>query len=96
MKSLGTVKLTVTNSESSFAIPASCIRLDFSNPSDVYVRFAFVTGKVAGGVLTIPPEYLVIDPCSYTSRIQAFGASDVLYYAGNELGAVFYVTPYIK
>lgn len=95
MKSLGTVKLTTSLAEQQFVIPASCIRLDFSNPSDCYVRFAFVTGKVVGGSLTIPPEYLVLDPCSYTSRKQSFGASDVLYYAGNELGTVFYVTPYI-
>ena len=94
MKTQGSTKLyVVAGTQSAFVLPADTIRLDIQNPGGTWIRYAFVTGKVA--VPAFPYEFETLAPASSTI-CAVKKASGSLYYSGNGDGAEFYVKPYTE
>jgi hypothetical protein len=80
------VTLTLANTEYSQALPANCKGFEFQARTEVDVRFAFVTGKVAGP--TAPYNTLKAGDYYFSGPINQEATPSTLYLASATAGTV--------
>lgn len=85
-----TVTLVNANTEYSVALPATCQFLEFQARTAVAVRWAFVTGKVAGSV----EVYRTLKASNYYYSPDITLAGATLYLASSVAGTVVEVLPW--
>lgn len=85
--------LTLASTEYSATIPAGCQHFSIQCRTAFDVRFAFVTGKVAGST---SPFNTIKAGGSYTSPEKLSMAETTIYFATAEAGVIVELMPWIK
>jgi len=87
------VTLTIVDTEYSQAMPANCRRIEFHCQDNASMRFAFVTGKVAGPVA--PYMTLKIGYAYDSGEINQAAAPSTVYFASATAGAIVEIIAWI-
>jgi hypothetical protein len=86
------VTCTLADTEYSQALPTACQAFEFQARTEATVRFAFVTGKVAGP--TAPYMTLKAGDYFYSNALSPAFASQTLYVASPTAGTVVEIITY--